>query len=721
MNLLNLLKTIKNYKGHTKNINKFFVRSKMRKFSESGITTETRNPQLIVSLTSYGERLKYIDLTLFSLLNQTVKPDKIILWLDKEKYNEKNLPNNVSKFIKNGLEVNFCEDIKSYTKLIPAMLEYPDAIIVSADDDVYYKKDWLEKLYNSYLKYPNDIHCHRAHEVKLDKNNNLLPYESWNKNKKGESVSTLNLLTGVGGVLYPPYCFDETGLDYRMAQILSPTADDIWFWLMAVKNNRKIRIVKDNYSVIYSTNILRQLGLIKESTLYSKNRNGGNDEQIKSVLAQYPEIKEKLIKNRTLKVLFDASCLSAYSSKNGYRAGIYNVALNILKQFLNTQNIEVTLYADYRSFRFIKKMIKECPEFSELELISQTNFINKLWGHIIYFVKNCPIRIIYLFNILARIYDNYFYVWCKNLYKKLNDYDAYFSPINSQTKEITENEKLKRFTFLHDIIPLLDKGNEKKLISEWYYKLFKNFSEEDFYFTNSEYTRDDFLKYFKQIKPEHILTAHLGADEKFIPQCDVNKINEIKAKYKIPEDSSYILSLCTLGKRKNIGFLIKAFDEFFKQHKGEKIYLVLAGGKWKKFEKELNENLKDIRTEKIIQAGYIEDNDLPYLYSGARVFVYPSLYEGFGLPVLEAMKCGCPVIVSNLTSLPEVVGNAGILLDINNNPEEQLITELEKFCFDNDYHDEYQNKVLEQAKLFSWQKCARIITETIKKEFNLYD
>ena len=719
MNLLNLLKTIINYKGHTKTINRSFLRLKMRNFTACGINKEPRKPELIVSLTSYGKRLKDIDFTIYSLLNQTVKPDKVILWLDKEKFNENNLPKKVSKFIKNGLEIKFCRDIKSYTKLLPAIHEYYKAVIITADDDVYYRKDWLEKLYNSYLKYPRDIHCHRAHRAKLDKNNNLLPYESWEKNTKGESVSSLNFLTGVGGVLYPPYCFDEAGLNANMAQVLAPNADDVWFWLMGIKNDRKIRVIKDNNSTILSTNIFRQLGLIREKTLYSKNKNGGNDEQIKAVLTQYPEIKEKLIKNRSLKVLFDASCLDAYLSKNGYKAGFYNVAINLLKQFSEIPDFEITLFADYKSRKFIKKMVKDIKDFSKLKVISQENFVNKLIGNINFAIRNFDFRIIYLFKIIMRIYEIYFYTESKKLKNKINDFDLFFSPLNSPFPEISNNKKIKRFTFLHDIIPLLDTSNKKSLYPKWHYKLFNDLNENDFYFTNSENTRDDFLNHFKQISHEHIVTAHLGADEKFVPQDNTQKINEVKAKYKIPEDSLYILSLCTLGKRKNIPLLIKAFDEFSKMHKDEKVCLVLAGGKWKKFEKELAETFSGVNTENIIQTGYIDDEDLPYLYSGARVFVYPSLYEGFGLPVLEAMKCGCPVIVSNLTSLPEVTENAGILLDMNDTPKEQLISEFEKICLDDNYYNEYRNKVSEQAKFFSWHKCSRIIAERIKKEFGL--
>ena len=99
------------------------------------------------------------------------------------------------------------------------------------------------------------------------------------------------------------------------------------------------------------------------------------------------------------------------------------------------------------------------------------------------------------------------------------------------------------------------------------------------------------------------------------------------------------------------------------------MYLVLGGSNWKVFEAELDRTLKQYDKSKIILTGYVKDEELPKLYSDALMFIYPSLYEGFGLPVLEAMKCGCPVITSNTSSLPEVIGNAGIKIDPKSDEE----------------------------------------------------
>ena len=129
-------------------INKEKIASKIELFREKGVTNEKRETKLIVSLTSYPERMYDIHYCLYSLLTQTLKPDEVILWLAKEQFpnEEKDISQKVLKLKDNGLSIKFCEDIKSYKKIIPTLREYPNEIIVTADDDLYYKENWLEKL-----------------------------------------------------------------------------------------------------------------------------------------------------------------------------------------------------------------------------------------------------------------------------------------------------------------------------------------------------------------------------------------------------------------------------------------------------------------------------------------------------------------------------------------------------------------------------------------------
>lgn len=242
-----------------------------------------RDVPIVVSLTSYRERFDNLAITLYSLLNQNLKPDRIILWLDEEFEDLVNLPYEITQFVKNGLEIRFVKDIGPYTKAIYTFKEFTTAVIVTADDDIYYPEDWLKRLYLSYVSNPKDIHVHRAHRVILSEGI-LLPYDKWEKQVIEESSRYDNFLTGVGGVLYPPKCFSNEVLREDVFLKQAPFADDIWFWVMALVHNRKIRVVQNHYKTLIVVNLIRQLF---GNTLYRNNRNGKNDEQLKNLMKFY--------------------------------------------------------------------------------------------------------------------------------------------------------------------------------------------------------------------------------------------------------------------------------------------------------------------------------------------------------------------------------------------------------------------------------------------------
>lgn len=218
---------------------------KFEKVTKSGLTDIKRNPQIIVSLTSFPDRIPFIYKTISSLLNQTLKPDMVILWLAKEQFPqlENDLPDELLELKKYGLTIKWCNNIRSYKKLVPAIKEYPNDIIITVDDDIYYDKTLIELLYKSYEKEPEYIHCHRCTKI-FYKNGKIKAKGGGKKFYKYPSYA--NKLVGVGGVLYPPnslYC-DITNENLFME--LAPTNDDIWFWLMAVLNNKKIKVIKNN-------------------------------------------------------------------------------------------------------------------------------------------------------------------------------------------------------------------------------------------------------------------------------------------------------------------------------------------------------------------------------------------------------------------------------------------------------------------------------------------
>lgn len=218
----------------------------------------------------------------------------------------------------------------------------------------------------------------------------------------------------------------------------------------------------------------------------------------------------------------------------------------------------------------------------------------------------------------------------------------------------------------------------------------------------SEATKNDIIKYFS-LEPNKITTIYQSYDQKFKLIIDKKKINQILKKYQIT--LPYILFVGTIEPRKNISTLLKAFDDFSKTNFGSKYQLILIGRKgWNTGEIE-NTYQKTAHRQKIKFLDFVQDEDLVYLYNGASLFCYPSLYEGFGLPPLEAMACGVSVITSNISSLPEVVGDAGQLIDPNNYQE--ISQAMNRVLSNEKVRQSMIAKGLKRAEQFSWQKSAR--------------
>jgi glycosyltransferase involved in cell wall biosynthesis len=282
-------------------INKEKIACEIELFKGLGVTREKRSPQIIVSLTSYPARIYDIHYCLYSLLNQNFKPDRLILWLSKEEFPnlEEDLPSNVLNLEKHGLEIKWTDkNFRVYNKLIHSLKEYPNEIIVTADDDIFYPEDWLERLYENYDG--KNVVAHRAHLVNFE-SGSPVPYELWDKCTENEEISILNLITGVGGVLYPPDVFYKDVLKDQLFLKLSPNNDDLWFWGMVVLNNRKIKIIKNGYKYLTYINPERELNLNNDGTLYKDNQLR-NDEQLSAILEYYPEIKERLLEEIPPKV-----------------------------------------------------------------------------------------------------------------------------------------------------------------------------------------------------------------------------------------------------------------------------------------------------------------------------------------------------------------------------------------------------------------------------------
>lgn len=218
----------------------------------------------------------------------------------------------------------------------------------------------------------------------------------------------------------------------------------------------------------------------------------------------------------------------------------------------------------------------------------------------------------------------------------------------------------------------------------------------------SESTKTDLLHYCK-VDASKVRTILEAADNQlFKPYQDEEDLQKVLKKYNIP-NKPFFLSLSTLEPRKNISNVIKAFNLLLEENQDLDVYMVISGKIGWKMEG-LMHGIIERNAARIIFTGFVDDNDLPKLYSKARALTYVSYYEGFGLPPLEAMSCGTPVIYGNNSSQIEIVGDAGLPADPDSITEikEQMV----KLYKDEQLFQDMKRRALERAALFSWDKCA---------------
>lgn len=257
---------------------------------------------------------------------------------------------------------------------------------------------------------------------------------------------------------------------------------------------------------------------------------------------------------------------------------------------------------------------------------------------------------------------------------------------------------------IHDLIPikmpfLFSFGNDQQIK-----RTISKLGPETFVICMSESTRNDLLDYRHDLDSERVNVVYSAASENFYRCADRDLMSSVRGKYGIPDGARYLLSVSTLEPRKNIDHVVRCFLQLLQQERLHDLYLVLTGVQGWKYEAILAEieGAEEFR-DRIILTGFVPDADLAPIYSGALAFVYMSLYEGFGLPPLEAMQCGTPVITSNTSSLPEVVGGAGVLLGTQD--ADGLCQALLTLYRDETLAKELSGQSLVRAAQFSWSKA----------------
>lgn len=412
-------------------------------------------------------------------------------------------------------------------------------------------------------------------------------------------------------------------------------------------------------------------------------------------------------------IIFDATVVTNVFYKDSNRTGIFFAARNILNELVKRQDVHVTLYFSSETIadgeRLKESYYPNCDCLQDVAKYEVFRAAYRKYRNL--YAENCRHRLKrMLLMIPLGILYVFFSVFLKPNKEKLRVNDVYFSPFFKIPSFVREYNNLKSCVFVYDFIPLVFPqyySKRKAFVS----RVMENYKRGDFFFFDSENTRKDACHFYPEITKENVAVIHLAAENEFKQKLEPALFDKVRAKYKIPQKKKYVFSLCSLEPRKNVLRIVKSFIEFVEKNKVDDLVLLVGGATWTSFEKKLEKESVKWNKDQIIQTGYIDDGDLPVLYSNAEWFIYTSQYEGFGLPPLEAMQCGCPVIVSNNSSLPEVVEDAGLLIDWDS--DLQHVSAYEKYYFNEELRKENGRRGLKRSELFSWKKTVEKIVEVI--------
>jgi len=428
------------------------------------------------------------------------------------------------------------------------------------------------------------------------------------------------------------------------------------------------------------------------------------------------------------KILYDITILGNNFSQIDPKTGIYRVTEELLLQLLKKDNLEITLTSLCSPDPALSSI--NCPLYLKDCLAASLPYEETFRSYL---------GLNWLYRLLFRTYFSRDFqklpkyslksISVRGMLKlvemtKLNIYDRYQSCDSEKydilhstyyklpPREITKN--LPRLLMIYDLIPIKSPNFVSEKLKHYFDGILKSIDyNTDWIVCSSEYTRQEFCEY-SGMNPQRTFVTYLAADKHFYPITDPEVIQKINKRYNIPNKDYFLCLASQLHPRKNIPFLMNSFISLIREYPHLDINLVLVGTTRHR-RVEIEYALRNIAEykDRIIITGYVPDEELRAIYSGATAFIFPSLYEGFGLPILEAMQCAIPVVSSNATSLPEVVGDAGILFDPKD--QDQLCQAMLNILNHETLRKELIEKGLERSKLFSWEKCANETVEIYEK------
>jgi len=430
-----------------------------------------------------------------------------------------------------------------------------------------------------------------------------------------------------------------------------------------------------------------------------------------------------------IKVAYDITFLGKFFSYSDNKVGVYRLTEELLLELLKSKKLDISLTSlctDTPAFSSVHCQLyyKHFPQKDSCKLIN--TFKSKFYLN--WFYQLC-LSTYYSKNFQSLPKYSWQSILVRGFFKllqltSLTDYDNQqifpsknYDLIHSTyyklpSKSITGNTP--RLITIYDLIPIKKPEFVTPPLTLYTQDILKSINlETDWVVCISEYTRQEFCEY-TGMNCDRTFVTYLAADQNFYHVTNQEVINNTNLKYQIPNIPYFLCLASHLDPRKNIPHLINTFVDLISGNSSLKVNLVLIGTtRYKR--PDIEKTLQQIAQYKsrIILTGYVPDQDLSAIYSGATAFVFPSLYEGFGLPILEAMQCGTPVISSNVTSLPEVVGDSGILVDPQN--QNQLKQVMLDILTNTSLQESLSQKSILRAKQFSWEKCANETVEIYTK------
>ncbi len=409
-----------------------------------------------------------------------------------------------------------------------------------------------------------------------------------------------------------------------------------------------------------------------------------------------------------MNVLFEASWLGVgYKTPSAMR-GIFRVISEVLRHSAQEPSLLVSACADTNAMADYWGRVA----VKEMHLLPDERWVST-WRHVLPAVLLTPNQGLPSVS------------WSRRIFRKMATKTSWRAPAKGEWDIFhslfyplghrSAHQARARFLMIYDLLPIKFPefyGASAHYMRETHARIAQSPDPEKDWVTCISASAKADLCEFTGIAAERVFVTPLAAGPEFFSVQDPEKIRAVRRKYQIPP-APYILSLCALAANKNLAHLIRSFVRLLMETKNEDWHLVLAGEHGSEIDRLLAEiKLAEGYRHRILCPGHIADEDLAALYSGAEVFVFPSLYEGFGLPPLEAMQCGLPVITSNTSSLPEVVGDAGMM--VSPTDTDALCAAMLRVLEDARLRQEMRGRGLLRAAQFSWPNTVAALTEAYR-------